>query len=384
MNDVPGLSPRPEIAATRPAYHGAFDYAELERLGLNPDDVIDFSVNSNPYGPSPMVRKAVASVPLDRYPDRESLGLRRALAEHLGISPAQILIGNGGAELLWLVSFTFLERGDRVLIIDPTFGEYNRLAALMGAQVNSCPAQSADGFEVKPEAVAQQLHYWRPQVVFLCNPNNPTGRYVPLEVIADWANAQPQTLFVIDEAYMAFRPETRSTFTLGLENILVLRSMTKDYALAGLRLGYVVGHNQAVIRALAQARPAWSVNALAQAAGIAAVRDQSYLKMCLSHLAQAKEMLMAGLQLHGLAPVPSVTHYFLMPVGQGATFRRALLEQRVLVRDCASFGLPAYVRIASRSVEENERLLAAIQVVNSGVLTQVEESSGSAISTKGG
>ena len=384
MNKSQTLSPRPEIAATLPAYHGAFDYAELERLDLDPDNLLDFSVNSNPYGPSPMVRQAVASVPLDRYPDRESLGLRRALAEHLEAPPVQILIGNGGAELLWLVSFTFLERGDRVLIIGPTFGEYSRLATLMGAQVGTWLAQPADGFDLQPEGVAQQLHHLQPKVAFLCNPNNPTGRHVPLEVIADWATAHPHTLFVIDEAYLAFVPAARSTFSLGLENILVLRSMTKDYALAGLRLGYVVGRNQAIIRVLARARPAWSVNALAHAAGIAALLDQPYLEKCLTDLVQAKEMLIKELQRLGLAPVPAATHFFLMPVGNGAAFRRALLGQGVLVRDCASFGLPAFVRIASRSVEENQRLLAAIQVVKSGVLAQVEKSSDFAISTRGG
>ncbi len=361
MPESSGFSPRPEIIATQPAYHGAFDYAELEQLALNPDDLLDFSVNSNPYGPSPQVQEALAAVPLDRYPDRESLRLRRDLAEHLDISPSRILVGNGGAELLWLISFSFLTREDRVLIVGPTFGEYNRSAALMGAQIETWRPPVADEFSVEAEVVARQLRILKPTLVFLCNPNNPTGHYLRPEVIGEWAQAWPHTLFVVDEAYLAFVSEARSTLTLSLDNILVVRSMTKDYALAGLRLDYVVGHNQALITALSRARPAWNVNGLAHAAGIAALADQRYLQHCLAALAQANEGLRIGLEALGLAPLPSVTHFFLMQVGHGAAFRQALLRQGLLVRDCNSFGLPQYVRIASRRPEENSRLVAGIR-----------------------
>ena len=352
------LSPRPEIAATPPAYHGAFDYAELERLQLEPDEVLDFSVNSNPYGPSPLVRQAVAATPLDRYPDREALALRQALASQLGVAPAQILMGNGGAELLWLISFTFLERADRVLVIGPTFGEYNRVAALMGAKVDCWTAQPAENFTFDPVGIAQQLQRLRPELVFLCNPNNPTGQYLPAEVIAGWAKVNAHTLFVVDEAYLAFVAGARSSLSLSLDNVVVLRSMTKDYALAGLRLGYVVSSNRALIAAITQARPAWNVNALAQAAGLAALSDGTYLQRGLAELGQASRLLTAGLAALGLIALPSTTHYFLLAVGDGRLFRQGLLKQGLLVRDCTSFGLPEYVRIASRRPAENERLLA--------------------------
>jgi histidinol-phosphate/aromatic aminotransferase/cobyric acid decarboxylase-like protein len=139
----------------------------------------------------------------------------------------------------------------------------------------------------------------------------------------------------------------------------VLRSMTKDYALAGLRLGYAVGHRRA-IAALERVRPAWNVNALAQAAGLAALADESHLQASLAALRAAKEALLAGLRPLGLAPLASEVHFFIMEVGQGRAFREGLLRQGILVRDCASFGLPAYVRIATRHPEENARLLAAI------------------------
>jgi L-threonine-O-3-phosphate decarboxylase len=351
--------------AISPVHHGALDYAELERLGLDPEGVLDFSVNSNAYGPSPAVREAVARVPLDRYPDREALALRRALAERLDMAPVRLVVGNGTAELIWLVAFAFLQPKDRVLVSGPTFGEYRRAASLMGAQVQMWIAGPEQEFVADPEEVEQRIREMRPRMVFVCNPNNPTGTVLPPEVMAAWAYTHPGALFVIDEAYLAFAPGLQSVLNAGADNILVLRSMTKDYALAGLRLGYAVGHVP-IIAALSRIRPAWNVNALAQAAGLAALGDEAHRQQSLQALARAKEELVAGLAELGLPPLPSTTHFFLVPVGNGATFRRALLRQGILVRDCVSFGLPAYVRIASRRPEENARLLEAIRTVLSG------------------
>jgi histidinol-phosphate/aromatic aminotransferase/cobyric acid decarboxylase-like protein len=249
-----------------------------------------------------------------------------------------------------------------VLVLGPTFGEYARAAALMGAQVENWTTRPEQRFAVDPDGVTQNLHRGQPRLAFLCNPNNPTGTLIPLETIAAWTRAWPQTLFVVDEAYLAFAATARSALTIGAENILVLRSMTKDYALAGLRLGYAVGH-AGVIAALARVRPPWSVNGMAQAAGVAALADDGRLRWSLAELARAKEPLLAGLRGLGLTPLPSAVHFFLLPVGDGAAFRRALLRRKILVRDCASFGLPANVRIATRRPEENDRLLAAIQEV---------------------
>jgi histidinol-phosphate aminotransferase len=355
----PALSPRPEVVATSSAYHGAFDYAELEQLGLNLDEVLDFSVNSNPYGPSSAVRPLLSQVPVERYPDRESLTLRRALADRIGVSTAQILVGNGTAELLWLVAVAFIRPGDRSLIIGPTFGEYRRVALLMGAKVETWTARPERAFAVEPEAIALRLHELEPRLVFVCNPNNPTGTVLSPEVIPAWAKSHPRTLFVVDEAYLAFAPGLRSALTASEDNILVLRSMTKDYALAGLRLGYAVGHPSA-ITALGRTRPAWNVNALAQAAGAAALGDEGHLRMSLDALVRAKAELVAALKEEGLAPLPSAVHFFLVQVGDGCAFRQALLSKGILVRDCASFGLPAYVRIATRRPDENARLVAAI------------------------
>jgi len=361
--DAPAIAPRPEVATTSPVYHGAFDYVELEQLGLNPDEVLDFSVNSNPYGPSPEVQRALTHTPLDRYPDREALDLRRALAGQNHVSTDQIVVGNGTAELLWLVALAFLRAGDQVLIVGPTFGEYGRVAALMGAHLEKWTARPEREFAVEPEAVGRCLQQLAPRLAFVCNPNNPTGLTLPPEIIQAWAEAHPRTLFVVDEAYLAFAPGLHSALTANADNILVLRSMTKDYALAGLRLGYAVGH-ASLVAALGQVRPAWNVNALAQAAGVAALGDEAHLRATLDALSQAKEKLVIALRKLGLSPLSSAVHFFLVNVGGGCVFRRRLLREGILVRNCASFGLPKYVRIATRRPEENARLVAAISALH--------------------
>jgi L-threonine-O-3-phosphate decarboxylase len=351
--------PRPELRHVSDVVHGALDFAELEHLGLAPEEVLDFSVNGNPYGPSPRVWEALAQVPLERYPDREALALRRALANQLDVALECLMVGNGSAELLWLVALAYLRPGDAVLIIGPTFGEYARAAALMGARICFWTASPEQEFTLPPEAVRQSLQALKPRLVFLCNPNNPTGIYLSADIIAAWAEGVPQTLFIVDEAYLPFVSGASSVLGRQMANILILRSMTKAHGLAGVRLGYAVGHPE-VIDVLARARPPWNVNALAQAAGIAALQDQAHLSHSLLQLAQAKASLVRGLQALDLAPIPSTTHFFLLKVAAATALRRALLGYGILVRDCTSFGLPQYLRIATRRPEENAQLLAAL------------------------
>ncbi len=360
-------SPRAVIQWLPPVVHGALDFAELERLGQHPEEVIDFSTNTNPYGPPPAaqaaMRQALESA-AGRYPDRQALGLRRAISAHLNVPIESILAGNGSAELLWLTALAYLETGDAALMIGPTFGEYAQAARITGAQVSFWTAQAEDGFTPRPEGIADALARSHYRLVFICNPNNPTGQFLDPAHLAEWADGNPDTLFVIDEAYLAFGQQLPSAIPLGRPNLLVLRSMTKDYALAGMRLGYAVSHPQ-VIAALSRVQPPWSVNALAQAAGIAALGETAYVAECMQKLRQAKETLCAALRQLGYAPAPSVVHYFLLPVGNGAVFRASLRPYGLLVRDCASFGLPGFARIAARKPEENQRLLETAALVGS-------------------
>ncbi len=346
-----------------PVEHGALDFAELERLGLNPDDVLDFSVNSNPFGPSPLVREAIAHTPLQRYPDRESLSLRRALGKKLGVEMEQILVGNGSAELIQLATSAFLRPADSALVLGPTFGEYARAVRLARADVVTENLFATESTEILKQVFSVLSVANCPfRAVFICNPNNPTGQCLSNDLLATWATAHPDTIFIVDEAYLSFVPGMPSALALNATNILVLRSMTKDHALAGLRLGYAVGPAD-LIATLTSLRPPWNVNALAQAAGLAALQDEAHLAQTLAQLRHEKDLLVCGLRALGYAPVPSQTHFFLLPVGNGATFRRALLTHGMLVRDCASFGLPQYVRIAPHRPAENLRLLEVIHTM---------------------
>jgi histidinol-phosphate aminotransferase len=344
-----------------PVVHGAPDFGELEGLGLGPDDVFDFSANTNPYGPSPAVRAVLASVPLDRYPDRDALALRAALAESLGVGVAKIVAGNGASELISLAAMAFVRPGDGVMVLGPTYGEYARAARLVGGHPTTWPARAEDDFRTDLMAVACSLDRQKPRVVFVCNPNNPTGTLLNAEGFAGLVRRYPATLFVVDEAYQPFAYGV-SALELGAANVLVIRSMTKDHSLAGLRLGYAIGP-EALVEPLRRVQPPWSVNAPAQAAGVAALGDPAHRDRSLQRLREDRETLVAGLAELGLFPVPSAVPYFLVRVGDGAAFRQKLLARRILVRDCASFGLPEYVRISTRRPEENDRLIAVLREV---------------------
>jgi histidinol-phosphate aminotransferase len=349
--------------------HGGPDVEELRRLGLSPAEVLDFSTCINPFGPSPLVAEAVVRMPIDQYPDPNHYVLRSALAALHGLDPGQVVIGNGVSELIALVALAFVRPGDLVAVMGPTYGEYGRAALLHGGQVVSIIAREEDGFVLNLD----RLDVSECRLVFLCNPNNPTGQVYDPESILALARKNPRKLIVVDEAYQGLAPGLESLSTRGrafrrlkpaatrerFENLLVLRSMTKDHALAGLRIGYAVGP-EGIIGELAKVQPPWSVNALAQAAAVAALEDRDHLAKSLAKVAEAKNALVRGLQELGFALVSSAANFFLMHVGAGREFRQALLARGILVRDAASFGLPAYVRLAPRRPIENERLLAVL------------------------
>ncbi len=172
-------------------------------------------------------------------------------------------------------------------------------------------------------------------------------------------------LLILDEVYIAFVEESWSSISLiPSGNVIIVRSMTKDYALAGLRLGYAIAHKE-IINALCRVRPPWNVNVIAQKAGIAALNDTDYLDWCNREIRQAKQFLMVELCRIGFTLVPSETNFFLVKVANAKDFRTALLRQGILVRDCASFGLPEYVRIAARTMPECVKLVDAIREMRS-------------------
>lgn len=369
---------RKGLAGVPPDYHGAIDFAELAKHGIRPDEVLDFSVNSNPFGPAASVVGAIQAARVERYPDKECLALRSAISEMIGAPADQILCGNGSAELMWLVAFGFLSPGDEVLVLGPTFGEYGRNARLMGAHVMEWQAAAEADFVLDEEAIVEieeLIGSFRPKIVHVCRPNNPTGVWLKDAILEKWAAAFGQTLFVVDEAYVQFlNMDTKAQraeqvrlnpnkFGWGqgkLDNIVILRSMTKDYSLAGIRLGYLVGP-QHLVDGLRQCRIPWSVSEVAQAAGVAAIQAQSEYELMWEQLRQEAVRFKHDLSDLGYRIVPSPMHYFLLEVGKGRVFRERLLREGMLVRLCESYGYPEFVRVSTQRPEQNDRLIRILQ-----------------------
>jgi L-threonine-O-3-phosphate decarboxylase len=348
------IRPRAHVAALRPVHHGSISDAELAGLGLRRDQVIDFSTNTNPLGPSPASLSAARAALWTHYPDDGAPRLKAAVAEREGVAPGQVVVGNGSAELIWLVALAFLGPGDRTTVVGPTFGEYARAAAIVGAAVDeSLRARPEDDFAPPLDALADRAA----RVTWICDPNNPTGQLIGSARLAELAAAAPETLLVVDEAYAPFVDSWRRWDRLP-GNVVRLRSLTKDGAMPGLRLGYAVAA-PAVARALDAVRPPWSVNAVAQAAGLAALADTAHLAAARDEVRRARAYVAGALTGLGWRVHPSSTNFVLVEVGDAAATRAALLRRGVVVRDCASFGLPGHVRIGLRPVEECARLVAA-------------------------
>jgi len=332
--------------------HGAINRTELAELGIDPTAVLDFSACVNPFGPSPRVLEAIANSSIQSYPDRDATEFRKVVANHLDIPADCLIAGNGSSELLYLISLTFLSSTDHVLIVGPTYSEYSRVAQLMGATVSYCHASPESNFQFPTRAVEDSLRTLRPKVLFVCHPNNPTGQLATTEAIDQWANEFPETLFIIDEAYIEFSPGAVSFAKSMRDNMVVLRSMTKAYGLAGIRLGYAVSKRE-IVDLLARVRPPWSVSTIAQNAGIAALQDSTCLQQNLASLAVEKQLLLERLISYGVVILPSETHFFLIRVLNALETRRRLLNSGILVRDCTSFGLPEFLRISPQTPPHN-------------------------------
>jgi histidinol-phosphate aminotransferase len=322
---------------------------ELRQYGLEAADVLDFSVNTNPLGPAPSVLRAVCETNWTRYPGDDELPLRQHLAALNALSEQQVVLGNGSVDLMWWTLLAVVRPGDVVGVAPHTFGEYEHAARAVGARVVETPET--------PEA----------RVVFTCQPNNPSGEYQPHEAIERLLAQRPERLVVLDEAYASFVDQRWSSAELLADhaNLVVLRSMTKDHALPGLRLGYLLAA-PAVARAVAAVRPPWSVNAGALRAGLAALEPeaQRHLERARTLVAESRALLTEGLRRLGFVVRPSQANFVLVEVSDAAGFRRALMPSGFVVRDCTSFGLPSCVRIACRLPAECERLLAAIDEVS--------------------
>ena len=359
------LLPRAEAKGITPSQHGGIDYAELEALGIASEEILDFSANLNPFGPPPGVREALGRINITHYPDSEATRLRRFLAEKLGLRIEDILVGSGSTELIRLVALAYFGQGDQVLIIEPTFGEYEVACQITGASLIRQRLSAEKGFRLNMEETIELIHRHCPKGIFITNPNNPTGQYLSRKEFKGLLNVSQDSLVVLDEAYIAFVDNAWPSLNM-IEgnNLLILRSITKDYALAGLRLGYGVAQGE-LIDTMRRICPPWNVNAIAQQVGIIAIQAEGYLRRCQVKLKKAKDYLIVELSRLGFSLVPSEANFFLVEVGDAREFRYNLLKHKILVRDCTSFGLSGYVRIAPRTLPECHRLVAAIREMRS-------------------
>ncbi len=348
--------------------HGALDHAELARLGLRAADLLDFSSNINPFGPPDSVRAALAALDPAPYPDRSCLQLREALALHHGVALNKVLAGNGSNELIHLLARALLHTGDTTLVITPAFGEYAHACRLAGAQVLEWRLGLDQRLDDEIAAIPELLNRLKPRLTWLCAPNNPTGSDPSPQTIRRLAEhcAAYSGLLVVDRAYAGMRRAANSSDELDTDpplNLLRLHSLTKTYALAGLRLGYLLGSAD-LLEEASRYQPAWSVSSAAQAAGLAALHAVDFVATSVPRLWAASDALVVGLQQRGQMVHRAALPFLLLRSGNGAQTRIRLLQHGCVVRDCASFGLPEWVRIAPRREEENRRLIEVIP--NSG------------------
>jgi threonine-phosphate decarboxylase len=344
--------------------HGGNLFAIARSMGVAPEQLLDFSASINPLGPAPGVKSTLSDA-FDRlchYPERTAQELREALARHHGLDPDRIIAANGSTELIYLVPR--LVAGKRALIIAPPFSEYARGVERAGYRYDYFTLNPEDGFSLSLPRLAKELAKGY-DLLYFCNPGNPTGALLPLDQCRELLElCQTRgTFLVLDEAFMDFCEEHSARLLAATrDRCLLLRSMTKFYAIPGLRLGYAIA-TPAVIQQLAQLQEPWSLNTAAQVAGIASLADQDYRDRSLAANVAERARLSAGLaQLPGLSPFPSAANFILVQL-QGpvtaAELYRALLQERIIIRDCENFhGLgTSFFRVAVRSGKENEQLL---------------------------
>jgi threonine-phosphate decarboxylase len=341
-------------------HHGAHGDLVSRSLDVRAGELLDFSQNINPLGaPRNALEAARRALYEDsgRYPDLEYTGLREALATYLGVGAEMVVPTNGGAEALFLAARA-AAAGGRALVLEPTFSEYAAAARASGMEpVRRIVRRREEGFGWDPTSYRDLEGVC---VVFLCNPNNPTGNMLGREEVLEVATRVQEAgaVLVVDEAFADFVSGISVTAMVD-RGLWVARSFTKFFAIPGLRLGCLVCDDAGRIQAL---QPSWAVNTVAAAAGIAAVRDRNFAEASIAEVTRLREDLFRALDaLPGLQPFPGAANFLLVQGPDGLPGR--LARRRVLVRGCGPFyGLgPEYFRVAVKSAEENRRLVAAIK-----------------------
>ena len=350
--------------------HGGNMLSLARQCGFSPADSIDFSASINPLGLSPKVREAIIGAldPLVHYPDTDCTDLKQALATFHKVPSDYFAIANGSTEIIY--NLPALLSGKRALIISPSFSEYSHALLQQNCEVQHLLLSPQDEFALNLEILAKVLdhHY---DALYLCNPGNPSGRLYPRQVVRQVHDLchEKNTLLVLDEAFMDFCEESSAKeLIIASDHGIVLRSMTKFYGIPGLRLGYAMAAPSLIRRLTSLAAP-WSVNSLAQAAGIAALADGEYIKRTNTYVTGLREELRRALSnFPQLTVHPSSANFLLIEINTNMTsteLKQALLERMILIRDCSTFtGLSnRFFRVAVRTEPENARLLACLKEI---------------------
>ncbi len=357
------IRPRPEMERVPPPRHGG-----PPREGEpSPAPIrIDFSSNVNARGPAPSVIEAAQAAGIADYPDPDAVAPREALSRLWGQPTERIRFAPGATELIHRICRVFLRPGDLTVVPGPTFGEYARAALLAGGRVHEVRGESPR-FHLPLAELVRTCRELRPRLVFLCAPNSPTGENPSPEMVKEVARAIPQDgLLVLDDSFRSFVTARFDPPMLATEavagTVLVVRSLTKDLALAGLRAGAALGHPE-LLTALDGAAIPWGASAPAQAATVAALEEEGlhHLRESVHEMVRERARLAGSLRSLGWSPLPSSTNFLLCRVATALQVTQDLSKVGLRVRDCISFGLPNHVRVAVRRAGENEELVGALE-----------------------
>jgi histidinol-phosphate aminotransferase len=333
---------------------------------LKENVTMDFSTCCNPYGPAKNILSAMSKIDAGHYPDPDSSQFVRSLSQKLGVPAARIIAGSGSTEIIRLAAQAYFGPGDRVVIPSPTYGEYEVACSIVDARIVKYAINESSDFQLDCSSFISFAKPHKPAGIFLCNPNNPTGQYLSIHDVQKILDSFPDTLVVLDEAYIAFTTGAWDSRTLLTKNnLLIVRSMTKDFALAGLRLGYAIA-SEDIVENMKKVRPPWNVSSAAQSAGVAALSSGVYLSNCTERIDSSRTYLTREISNLGYHVVPTHTNFFIFKTEDAGKLQRQLLKKGILVRDCASFGLPNYVRIAPLRITQCKRIIKAMKEIQAG------------------
>jgi len=363
------VHPQSGLEGIRPYVPGKPIDEVKRQYGLT--DVIKLASNENPLGVSPKALEAIeeALPRLNLYPDGSSYALREALSERFELPIESIAVGNGADDLILQISIAYLDQGDSVIVSRSSFPIYDIYAHAMRAEL--VKTGLSPDYRLDLPAMAAAID-GRTKLIYVCNPNNPTGTIVTEGEVEKFLDSVPERVLVVfDEAYFEMvdspdYPDTLAYVREGRGNVIVLRTFSKAYGLAGIRLGYGFG-DPGTIAPLFKVKPAFSVNALAQAAGIAALADEGFLRRSIESNRREREFLCRGFDRLGLEYAESHTNFVLVRIGpEAVSVQEKLLKIGVIVRPCTGYDLPDYLRISIGTRAQNERLLSGLERVLGG------------------